>query len=96
MIVYYNCWRRYRVREKLTSGVRSESTKKKVHKYGLNIELNSDVRLIFLLNEQSKVIFNGRVFHEIVKGLVNTQLYLGINDKRFKEAIRDFVMEVKI
>jgi hypothetical protein len=54
------------------------------------------VRLIFLLNKQSKVIFNGRVFHEIVKGLVNTQLYLGINDKRFKEAIRDFVMEVKI
>jgi hypothetical protein len=49
-----------------------ENTKKKVHKYGLNIEPNWDVRLIFLLNEQSKVIFNGHVFHEIVKGLVNT------------------------
>jgi hypothetical protein len=31
----------------------------------------------------------------IVKDLVSAQLYLGINDKLFKEAIRYFVIEVK-
>ncbi|PKC59418.1 hypothetical protein RhiirA1_426960 [Rhizophagus irregularis] len=41
------------------------------------------------------MIFNGRIFHETVKGIVNKKLYLGINDNTFKDVIKEFVFNIK-
>jgi hypothetical protein len=47
------------------------------------------------MNERSLVIFNGRIFHEAIKGIVNERLYLGIDDIAFKNAIQGFVADIK-
>ncbi|RGB41600.1 hypothetical protein C1646_751892 [Rhizophagus diaphanus] len=47
------------------------------------------------LNERSLMIFNGRIFHEIIKGIINNRLYLGIKEKVFQDAIKEFVTEIE-
>jgi len=46
------------------------------------------------LNKKSNVIFNGRIFHEAIKGIVNKRLFLEIEDKIFKDAIASFVEDI--
>ncbi|PKY60934.1 hypothetical protein RhiirA4_485259 [Rhizophagus irregularis] len=41
------------------------------------------------------MIFNGRIFHETVKGIVNKKLYLDINDRIFRDAIQEFLLNIK-
>lgn len=36
------------------------------------------------------MIFNGRIFHETIKGIDNKKLYLDINDRIFRDAIQEF------
>ncbi|PKY62651.1 hypothetical protein RhiirA4_489510 [Rhizophagus irregularis] len=36
------------------------------------------------------MIFNGRIFHEAIKGLVNKRLLYEINNNLFKDAIKEF------
>jgi hypothetical protein len=40
------------------------------------------------------VVFNGRIFHEAIKGIVNKRLFLEIEDKIFKDAIASFVEDI--
>lgn len=40
-------------------------------------------------------IFNGRTFHEAIKGVVNKRLFNGRTDSKFKNAIKEFVMDIK-
>uniref|UniRef100_U9TN33 Uncharacterized protein n=1 Tax=Rhizophagus irregularis (strain DAOM 181602 / DAOM 197198 / MUCL 43194) TaxID=747089 RepID=U9TN33_RHIID len=39
------------------------------------------------MNDKSMMIFNGRVFHKAIKGLVNKRLFCGFKDKLFKEIL---------
>ncbi|CAG8694688.1 18734_t:CDS:2 [Rhizophagus irregularis] len=59
------------------------------------ISFNYHAKLLQILNERSLMIFNGRIFHETVKGIVNKKLYLGINDNTFKDVIKEFVFNIK-
>lgn len=68
-----------------------EIVKNEVNSNNIRIEFNWAARLFFLLNERSNWIFNGRIFHEAIKGIVNDNLYLGNSDKRFKSVIKSFI-----
>lgn len=50
---------------------------------------------LYILNKRSFVVFNGRIFHEAVKGLVNKKLNMDFNDKILKDGIKDFVYDIK-
>jgi hypothetical protein len=48
------------------------------------------------LNKRSLlVIFNGRIFHEAIKGIVNKRLFCGNNNNIFKDAIKEFIFDIK-
>jgi hypothetical protein len=72
-----------------------EKLKIKLDNLEFKIECNYHARLLYILNERSMVIFNGRIFHEAIKGIINNRLYLGINNSIFKDVIRDFVSDIK-
>lgn len=55
------------------------------------LSFNYHASLFQVLNDRSFMVFNGRIFHEAIKGLINEKLYLGIKDKVFKDAIKMFV-----
>ncbi|PKC02037.1 hypothetical protein RhiirA5_413442 [Rhizophagus irregularis] len=71
-----------------------ESLKAKLDEKDFRIYYNYHARLLHILNEKSKVVFNGRIFHEAIKGIVNKRLFLEIEDKIFKDAIASFVEDI--
>lgn len=62
------------------------------HNY--RIEYNYHAILLQILNERSSIVFNGRIFHEAIKGLVNDKRYMGFKDKVFKDANAQFVRNI--
>lgn len=40
------------------------------------------------------MIFNERIFHEAIKGIINEKLYMGITGNIFKDAIKEFVANI--
>jgi hypothetical protein len=72
-----------------------ESLKEKLDANDFRINYNYHARLLQILNEKSNVVFNGRIFHEAIKGLVvNTKLFLEIELQFFKDAIAQFVEDI--
>jgi hypothetical protein len=60
-----------------------------------SIDFNYHAKLFDILNDRSLVIFNGQVFHKAVKGIVNKKLFMGFNNINFKDAITEFVADIK-
>ncbi|CAB4478774.1 unnamed protein product [Rhizophagus irregularis] len=71
-----------------------ENLKNKLDKIDFRINYNFHASLLYILNEKSKVVFNGRIFHEAIKGIVNERLFLEIEDKVFKDNIASFVEDI--
>ncbi|CAB4418477.1 unnamed protein product [Rhizophagus irregularis] len=73
-----------------------ENLKNKLDEIDFRINYNFHASLLYILNEKSKVVFNGRIFHEAIKGIVNERLFLEIEDKVFKDNIASFVEDIMI
>lgn len=58
------------------------------------ISFNYHTSLFQILNKRSDIIFNGRIFHVAIKGIINIKLYLHIKDQIFKDAIKQFVSKI--
>ncbi|POG60026.1 hypothetical protein GLOIN_2v1788404 [Rhizophagus irregularis DAOM 181602=DAOM 197198] len=71
-----------------------EILKAKLDEKDFRIHYNYHARLLRILNEKPRVVFNGRIFHEAIKGIVNERLFLEMEDKFFKDAIASFVEDI--
>jgi hypothetical protein len=69
--------------------------KERLEKVDIKVDHRLHVKLFNILNERSLMIFNGRIFHEAIKGIVNKRLFCEINNNLFKDAIKEFVSDIK-
>jgi hypothetical protein len=72
-----------------------ERLKEKLDSLEIRVGFNYHARLHHILNQISFVVFNGKIFHEAIKGLVNNQLYMDISDSNFRDGIRQFVKDIQ-
>ncbi|GBC41334.1 hypothetical protein GLOIN_2v1811257 [Rhizophagus irregularis DAOM 181602=DAOM 197198] len=73
-----------------------EILKEKLDNQNFRLDFNYYARLLQILNDRSYSIFNGRIFHEAIKGMINSRLYLNISDPIFTTAIKGFVRDIHI
>lgn len=67
-----------------------------MEKKDIKIDLRTYTMELFeIMNDKSMMIFNGRVFHEAIKGLVNKRLFCGFKDKLFKEILGNLLKILK-
>lgn len=67
-----------------------------LEKKDIKIDLRTYTMELFeIMNDKSMMIFNGRVFHEAIKGLVNKRLFCGFKDKLFKEILGNLLKILK-
>jgi hypothetical protein len=69
------CKENYTIINQIISKILKDTLEKK------DIKIDHRLYMKFWMTNPSMMIFNGRIFHEAIKGLVNERLFCGFKDK---------------